>query len=876
MSNLLDKASIILTPTAYNNGEALCVKPSDGSGDFDFSRNSAATRVNAQGLVENVQILSSNLVQNGDFSEEGVQEISNGSFSQEGSELVTNGDFATDSDWFKSGQVTIGGGVAYFDSDGTFTQIAQNLSGISGKSAKVVIEITEYNQGTLKVLFSGGAQQNLPTSVGTHTLYFSNVASNTLNIARVGGVTNIKIDNVSVREVGQDWDIVGTGWSIGENKIVSVNGSNYGVHQSAIVSGKTYKITYEVKDYVSGNFSIRANTVSGSVTASANGTYTDYITSNGNFLRLMGNGAFNGSVTNISVKEVGQNWTLGSGWSIGEDKANGTSATGVLYTNITITSSNKARIKADVDISGGGIQLRVGGVSLGYFYDNIDYVFTSNGNGLVEFVGQSFTGSITNISVIEITTDTSLPRINYEGFSYQDALGSEEVVNGGFDSDTAWSKGAGWSIANGEATHTGGASYLSQSILNPNTQYKVKIKVSQASGSNFVQIYMGGSPASVLIQNVGEYEYIFTSQSSIGLGFALRGAGNVGIDNVSVKEYLGQEVVPDSGCGSWLFEPQSTNLITQSELFSDASWAKLGNSSFGFVTGIAPNGATSVYEITSDGGGGKLQYTISGLAINTEYTLSFYAKKESDITLVQSRILSLTGGSGGTNLTTVNYQNDLITDQWVRITHTFTTNDTLGNYILYISNALTSGDTLQLWGAQVEALSYATSYIPTSGSTVTRNQDVCTNGGSLASINSTEGVLYAEIARSEEENLYRLLGIDDGTSNNYVKMGFENSRGAFWIRAVINGVTSISSDNALTSNPNEFYKIAIRYQSGNSAIYINGTSVLTTTTTFSSGNFTALDFNHWNNSLNFFGKTKAVAVWKEALSDQELTELTTI
>ena len=56
MSNLLDKASIILTPTAYNNGEALCVKPSDGSGDFDFSRNSAATRVNAQGLIETIGI----------------------------------------------------------------------------------------------------------------------------------------------------------------------------------------------------------------------------------------------------------------------------------------------------------------------------------------------------------------------------------------------------------------------------------------------------------------------------------------------------------------------------------------------------------------------------------------------------------------------------------------------------------------------------------------------------------------------------------------------------------------------------------------------------------------------------------------------------
>ena len=71
----------------------------DLSGDFTFSRGSAATRVNAQGLVENVQILSDELVSNGNFSQIGTEEVSNGNFSQEGSELVTNGDFATDSDW---------------------------------------------------------------------------------------------------------------------------------------------------------------------------------------------------------------------------------------------------------------------------------------------------------------------------------------------------------------------------------------------------------------------------------------------------------------------------------------------------------------------------------------------------------------------------------------------------------------------------------------------------------------------------------------------------------------------------------------------------------------------------------------------------------
>ena len=182
------------------------VSITDISSDFAFDRASSATRINSDGLIQDMQsITDPELVKNGDFSQIGNEEVTNGDFSQIGSEQVTNGDFATDSNWSKSGQVTISEGVAYFDSDGTFTQIAQTLSGISGKNAKVVVEITEYNQGTLKVLFSGGTQQNLPTSVGVHTLYFSNVSSNTINIARVGGVTNIKIDNVSVKEVGQGW-----------------------------------------------------------------------------------------------------------------------------------------------------------------------------------------------------------------------------------------------------------------------------------------------------------------------------------------------------------------------------------------------------------------------------------------------------------------------------------------------------------------------------------------------------------------------------------------------------------------------------------------------------------------------------------------------
>ena len=67
MSNLLEKASILLTPTAYDDGSILSVKPIDGSGDFDFTRNSSATRVNSQGLIEDMQTFGGNLVTNGDF-----------------------------------------------------------------------------------------------------------------------------------------------------------------------------------------------------------------------------------------------------------------------------------------------------------------------------------------------------------------------------------------------------------------------------------------------------------------------------------------------------------------------------------------------------------------------------------------------------------------------------------------------------------------------------------------------------------------------------------------------------------------------------------------------------------------------------------------
>ena len=54
MSNALEQASLIMVPSGYEDGTLGSLKPTDGTGDFTFSRGSniSATRVNADGNIE--------------------------------------------------------------------------------------------------------------------------------------------------------------------------------------------------------------------------------------------------------------------------------------------------------------------------------------------------------------------------------------------------------------------------------------------------------------------------------------------------------------------------------------------------------------------------------------------------------------------------------------------------------------------------------------------------------------------------------------------------------------------------------------------------------------------------------------------------------
>ena len=897
MANLLDQASIVLTPTAYDDGKVLCAKPSEPPyGDFDFSRNSAATRVNAQGLVENVQILSSNLVQNGDFSEEGAEEVSNGSFSQEGVELVTNGNFDTDSDWIKV-NATIGGGTGNLDSTSSSSILFQQSVLTVGKTYKATLDVTNYNGlGTCALINSSGETQFEITSNGNKEFYFTQGGSSTnLSFRAVSGGI-FSIDNCSVREVGQDWSL-GTGWSVAEDKAVATNAGGILSQSISFVSGKTYKINYEI---IVNSGELFTQTNLGSVrTITTSGQYVDYITvTTDNILRFNGNDGspFNGSITNISVKEVLQNWSVEDYGAVSPSAVITPNTEGVklektvsadwrssfLVQPISYTSGSQYkvtfRLKNGNLPSGGNVYVRASYSSsveniasnLVLTNDWVEYTYyflADSGSLDISFgevnwqnagVGEYF--YIDDVSVIEITDDTNLPRINYEGFSYQDALGSELITNGDFATDSDWSKGSGWSISgalNAAAT-TSTAFQINTGIVSGKT-YNVTYTISNyVSGSVRIELGSGNVSVGTIRSANGTYtEYIVAlGDETIYFDGIVSFTGS--IDNVSVKEYLGQEVVPDSGCGSWLFEPQSTNLIPYSEDFSNADWN--ANTDVIIDKGyLAPDGTNNASKITVNGATPKVALFINGVG---PYTKSIYAR-----TVSGTGTLYLGEGfpSGTAVLSNV-------TEQWQR----FEVTNTLSNFYGADFRGASTLTEVIIWGAQFEDnISYATSYIPTSGSTVTRNQDLCTNGGSLASINSTEGVLYAEIAALADDGTSRNISISDGTYSNTILLRYLDLSNN--IQAVVRIGNSFKGICIFTlADTTENIKVAYKWKNGDFALWINGTEV---DTSFDIGEFapnilTELSFDRGDGTQNFFGKTKAVAVWKEALSDQELADLT--
>lgn len=220
-----------------------------------------------------------------------------------------------------------------------------------------------------------------------------------------------------------------------------------------------------------------------------------------------------------------------------------------------------------------------------------------------------------------------------------------------------------------------------------------------------------------------------------------------------------------------LIEEQRVNLVLRSAEFDNASWNKITTT----VTAnadTAPDGTVTADRIAATSANSLVYQTVAGLSNTTTYTLSVWVKLS---TAGATASLAFYTAGGGT---TIGSQSFTTTGQWQRVTLTATTGTLSGEtwWAIGGGNTFATGEEMLIWGAQLEAGAFATSYIPTIASTVTRSADVATITGSLFSqwYNQPEGAIFVDFV-SPVTGDRTAVNPSDGTNNNRMTIGFTAS-----------------------------------------------------------------------------------------------------
>ena len=341
----------------------------------------------------------------------------------------------------------------------------------------------------------------------------------------------------------------------------------------------------------------------------------------------------------------------------------------------------------------------------------------------------------------------------------------------------------------------------------------------------------------------------------------------------------------DGGCPVLLLEPQSTNSLLQSNQF-DTTWInQLGGTIVGGKFSEV-SGLNDAWEFTKDATAFRSVRQAIVLASST-YTYSVYLKKG---TLNNAALRIDTGGGAG--FVNIDLLNGLITstsgpltsskitlfkDGWYRCEGTLT--QSITNVHIYVGEAGgTISGSIFCQYAQLEQLPYATSYIPTKGTTVTRTADVCNNAGNVNTFNSEEGVLFVEMAALiNQDSSQRSVSINDGTKSNRAILFYDDANNRIRVRYTLGGVDQVSFAYVFSDATNTNL-IAFKYKENDFSLWVNGIEVATDLSGSVSAidTFSNLSFNEGDGTDVFFGKVKQLQVFKTALTDAELITLTTL
>ena len=301
--------------------------------------------------------------------------------------------------------------------------------------------------------------------------------------------------------------------------------------------------------------------------------------------------------------------------------------------------------------------------------------------------------------------------------------------------------------------------------------------------------------------------------------------------------------------GSLILEPQRSNLVTYSSDFTE--WSTIGSPTLTSNYGQSPDGLNNSTRVQFSSG--DRIYISASLSGDISY--SVYLKGNGTVRMRDN--------SGA-------YSNDVtLTNEWVRYDYTF--NASISNVQLQQSSGTSD---FEIYGAQVESGSYATTLINTSGSSVTRNADACTDGGDASRFNDSEGVLFFEGSTLVESGITRVISISDGSTSNNIYFNFNQNSNSFNCQVLSSGSNQFNPSVTMTKINNN--KIALKYKENDFALWINGTEVATDTSGITPIGLDRLNFDFGQGSFDFEGKVKQIQYYNTALSDSELATLTTL
>lgn len=333
-----------------------------------------------------------------------------------------------------------------------------------------------------------------------------------------------------------------------------------------------------------------------------------------------------------------------------------------------------------------------------------------------------------------------------------------------------------------------------------------------------------------------------------------------------------------------LLEPSRTNNLPYSEEFDNSSWTKTNTSATANDI-VSPDGNTTADKIVENSSTGEHRISDTlNLTNGSTYTYSVFAKK-GERKFLRLRLENAGVGSGQINAffdlengstptsgaSIINYGNG-----WYRCIASGTANTT--SYVAKInvcdsiSTISYTGDGtsgLYLWGVMLELGSYQTSYIKTTTASVTRSAETANSAGTSAEFNDSEGVLYAEIAALADDGTNRIFSISDGTTSNRVFVRFDDDSNQITAKTISGGTAIVDVSDTTTFN-----KIAFKYKYNDCALWINGIKEKQINTAGMPTGLSELAFDKGDGTADFYGKTKEVAVFKEALTDSELEALT--